>query len=105
MANLAEYASAQKKTQRLNRGYWRWKDTLANVTIDGTTMISSRALQRILKVHGGGAAQYSRIELERAPGLDIDVAGPAATQTLRSVGASKASQNDVRSSLVHFFRD
>jgi predicted acylesterase/phospholipase RssA len=103
-ADLAEYA-AFKGALRLDRGWWDWKASISSVMIDAVSMISSSALQRIVKAHGGGSARYERIELRRADGLGIDVTTPAATHTLRQIGCIEAMNNDVRARMQPFFND
>lgn len=101
-----EYASIRDKgASRLDRGWWRWKNTLADVMVDATSMISSRALARIISAYGSGSAQYERIDLRRPAGLDIDVATAAATETLSNIGNAEASRTDVRTRIRPFFRD
>lgn len=102
--DLAEYAEMGGKAgSSLDRGWWQWKDSILNVMIEGTSMISSDALDRIIKAHGRGSARYERIEFRRPPGLEIDVATPEATETLRGIGCTEASKEAVRARMRPFF--
>lgn len=104
--DLAEYASVKKKAaSNLDRGWLGWKDNISGVMIDGTSMVSSRALDRIIRAHGGGSARYERIDLARPAGLDIDLATAEATETLRGIGCDMGLNNDVRSRMRPFFCD
>lgn len=85
------------------RGYLQWgfgPGILARV-MDGGSMVSDSALQRIAR---SGGANYERVVLKQPAGLGLDVVTPAATQTLLQLGAECARQGEMLISMKPFFR-
>lgn len=104
-ADLAERASARNVLDRflLSRGLISWGTRLAGVMIDSTSMIAHETLRRLHAWQPEAAGRYVRIELQKPPGVDMDVATPKATETLRQIGSEQAFRTDVRNRLNAFF--
>ena len=105
-ADLAEYGSARSSLQQyfLSRGLVSWGPRLAGVMIDSTSMIAHETLRRVLSWRTNNDARYVRIVLAKPPGLGMDVATKASTNTLRQLGSEHAFRTDVRDQIAHFFR-
>jgi len=84
----------------LRRGVLLWGSKLATIFIDAPAEASHEALARLAAVQG---SHYVRIPLVAASGLEIDLATPQATNTLKLVGTTAASRNEVRDKLRPFF--
>jgi hypothetical protein len=87
-ADLAERPSALSLFQRpLRRGLagWHYGERIIAVTMDGSAKVSHYGLQRI--AHATNTF-YERVDMQAPPGVGLDIATPAATATLRQVGAA-----------------
>lgn len=109
-AALAEHDSSRSWLQRqsvwrrflLERGLVLWGSKLASVLIDSTAMISHEALKRLMSERGG-RGQYVRVLFNAPPGTEMDLATEDTTNTLKTLGVERASQNDTRDQLRSFF--
>jgi len=104
-ADLAERASTRNIVQQflLSRGLISWGTKLAGVMIASTSMIAHETLRRILAWQPEAGARYVRIELQKPSGVDMDIATPKATETLRQIGFDQAFRTEVRNRLNIFF--
>lgn len=102
-ASLAERKAAENL--RANRGLirWGWNGRIAQVMIDGTSAASDEALSRLVGALGGGRGGYARVRLNAIDGLEMDVATPAAAESLMQIGVEEARRADRRNELARFF--
>jgi hypothetical protein len=106
-ASLAEEFSAASFFRRhlLSRGICQWVGPMARLFIDSTSDIAHEALRRLFSSIGGSESHYQRVVFAKPEGLDFDVATPAATHTLETMGAEKGSRNEVRDLMRIFFQE
>ena len=97
---LGEATSIKK-----NWGYYGWvrKGKLADIFGNAASVVSDETLRRLIRACGGG--KYERIELRNNDKISMDLATPATTQALRSLGEDMASQNTIRDRLRSFFQE
>jgi patatin-like phospholipase/acyl hydrolase len=84
----------------LKRGVLLWGSRLSSILIDAPADVSHEALRRLAAAGGSG---YERIQLAGVGGLEIDLATPETTSTLKLVGMTEANRNEVRDRLRSFF--
>jgi hypothetical protein len=104
-ADLAEHESALRPAQRkLRRGLWGWGlgERIITLAIDGGTMVTDTALQRIAEA---ACSRYVRVHLPQPAGVAIDIATPAATRALRQIGVDRGRDAQVQRQLAYFFQD
>jgi patatin-like phospholipase/acyl hydrolase len=101
-SDLAEHESdpAWLKPMR-RRGLLSWAaPSVMNIAIDSTSRIAHHALRLITERSG---ATYRRVRLERPRGVQMDLASPAATATLKKIGRNAANTRDNRDLVASFF--
>jgi patatin-like phospholipase/acyl hydrolase len=101
--DLAERTSALPRSKRkLSRGLlgWDFGQRIISIALDGGVMISDTALERIATASG---SNYVRVSLSQPKGLGLDIATPAATETLEQLGVDCARDREVVNKLGVFF--
>jgi len=84
----------------LKRGVLLWGSKLATIFIDASADASHQTVARLAAV---GRSRYVRISMTAAAGLEMDLATPQTTNTLKLVGTTEANRNEVRDILAPFF--
>jgi len=100
--DLAERPGTTKARRKDARGWLSWKDSIFEITIDGTSTVSNEALDRIMKAAG---ARHERVNLPNPDSIPFDLATLETTVSLRAIGVSQASLTKVRERLHPFFCD
>jgi len=103
--SLAERRAA--KQARANRGLLEWgrNGRIAQVMIDGTSAATDAALSRLTAALSAGRGRYVRVRLTATEGLEMDVATPAAAESLMQIGVEEGRRADRRNELARFFTE
>lgn len=95
---------AQNEPIVAKRGLWQWRDSLADVFIDGSARLSGEVLSRVVRCYPAGQRPvYERVVLQNRYRLQFDNTSASATQALLHEGASQASANSIRQRVAPFF--
>jgi predicted acylesterase/phospholipase RssA len=102
-ADLAERPSSTCLLRRWldRRGIVIWRDRLFQVFIDGNAASSRQVIKRLSKSIG---FRYLRFDFCQSPGLEMDVATKATTETLLALGSELSALDGSRKSVEEFLR-
>lgn len=95
----AALSKAQLDDKRSYKG-WGFGERIISLAIDGSSMATDTALQRISAATG---TRYERVFFAQPKGVGLDVVNEAATRTLIQMGAERAADGSTRARLRPLF--